>query len=191
MKWNASALVLVIATTTLCTCITSSTALARSTGSTQSERTTLFRAATWQKAEMMRVKQRLAHMKGSASPHWPHSHCAGRCHRLVTRYRQGRIWAQDAYDQWLKRNHPPLRQVSDWICLHEHEGAWNATGFYEGGLQMDRTFSHSYGEDMYVKYSGQGPYAWSIYDQITVAQRAYDSGRGYGPWPNTRIMCGI
>lgn len=85
----------------------------------------------------------------------------------------------------------PLPNLSAWICIHEHEGPWNARGFYEGGLQMDRPFSHTYGADMYVKYGGDGPYAWSPRDQIIVAIRAYDSGRGFGPWPNTRLMCGV
>lgn len=157
----------------------------------QSTASTQYRAATWQKAQMMRANQKMAHMRGVPSPRWPHSHCAGRCQTLVKRYKSARLRAEHRLAVYTKKHHPPLRQLSDWLCLHEHEGAWNATGFYEGGLQMDREFSHTYGGDMYVKYHGEGPYAWSPYDQITVAQRAYDGGRGYGPWPNTRIMCGI
>lgn len=87
--------------------------------------------------------------------------------------------------------HPPLPNLPAWICIHEHEGAWDATGgTYWGGLQMDVGFMTTYGRDMIAKYGGWAN-LWSPRDQIVVAIRAYDSGRGFGPWPNTRIMCGV
>lgn len=86
-----------------------------------------------------------------------------------------------------------IRAMDSWICIHRHEGAWNSnTGNgYHGGLQMDWGFMSAYGRDMIAKYGGQGAEAWTPYEQMLVAQRAYDSGRGFGPWPNTRIPCGV
>jgi hypothetical protein len=84
-----------------------------------------------------------------------------------------------------------VRDMPAWMCLHRHEGAWNATGYYHGGLQMDWNFMRSYGRDMLLKYGGRGAEVWTPIEQITVAQRAHDSGRGYGPWPQTRLMCGV
>lgn len=81
--------------------------------------------------------------------------------------------------------------VPQWTCIHNHEGAWNDSGDpYWGGLQMDRSFMSSYGSDMIRKYGGYAN-VWSPRDQMIVAERAYYSGRGFGPWPNTRRMCGI
>lgn len=89
-------------------------------------------------------------------------------------------------------------KLTDWTCIHQHEGAWNDTRDpYWGGLQMDRSFMRSYGRDMLAKYRGRG-YAglgfadvWTPREQIIVAQRAYAQGRGYAPWPNTSRICGL
>ena len=32
---------------------------------------------------------------------------------------------------------------------------------------------------------------WTPMEQMWVAERAYSSGRGFGPWPNTARMCGL
>lgn len=111
-------------------------------------------------------------------------------------------WAADLWrdrsaqwkDRWVKylKNRPTIKYLSQWICIHNHEGAWNANtgnGYY-GGLQMDTTFQNAYGRDMIAKYGGYA-HTWSPRDQMIVAERAHDSGRGFGPWPNTRRMCGI
>lgn len=79
-----------------------------------------------------------------------------------------------------------------WNCIHQHEGAWyDATGNgYYGGLQLDKQFQITYGKDMIRAYGGLAN-LWHPYDQMIVAQRAYNSGRGYNPWPNTARMCGL
>jgi hypothetical protein len=83
-----------------------------------------------------------------------------------------------------------LGSVSNWVCIHQHEGAWNDSGDpYWGGLQMDKTFMQTYGADMISKYGGLAN-VWTPRDQIIVAQRAYKT-RGYHPWPNTARMCGL
>jgi len=76
------------------------------------------------------------------------------------------------------------------ICIHEHEGAWNANtgnGYY-GGLQMDWSFMRAYGPE-YLRRWGPA-HNWPAGVQIEVAARAWQT-RGFGPWPNTRRMCGV
>jgi hypothetical protein len=89
----------------------------------------------------------------------------------------------------------------DWItkgliCIHHYEGAWNSNtgnGYY-GGLQMDYGFMATYGSEFLRKYGTAD--RWSPWVQLTVARRAVTGyngygPRGFGPWPNTRRMCGI
>lgn len=87
---------------------------------------------------------------------------------------------------------PPSPRENAWQCIHRYEGAWNSNtgnGYY-GGLQMDSNFMYTYGSDMIEKYGGYA-HLWSMRDQIIVADRAYLSGRGFAPWPNTARMCGL
>ena len=77
-----------------------------------------------------------------------------------------------------------------WRCIHEHEGSWGAAtgnGYY-GGLQMDYSFMRAYGGD-YLRAFGPAQ-NWPASVQVAVAIKAYLS-RGFGPWPNTRRMCGL
>ena len=93
---------------------------------------------------------------------------------------------------------PPKAQGADgsWLvraftCIHRHEGAWNANtgnGYY-GGLQMDWNFMRAYGPE-YLRAWGPA-HNWPPSVQIAVAIRAYLSGRGFGPWPNTARVCGL
>jgi hypothetical protein len=85
---------------------------------------------------------------------------------------------------------------SDWLddafmCIHRYEGAWNAnTGNgYHGGLQMDSAFQALYGPD-FVRQWGAAE-NWPVWAQIEAAKRAYRSGRGFYPWPNTARACGL
>lgn len=85
----------------------------------------------------------------------------------------------------------PVGPLDAWTCIHSHEAAWNDSGDpYWGGLQMDWDFMRSYGADMLRKYGGPAD-RWTPRDQMVVAERARASGRGFGPWPNTRIPCGV
>lgn len=106
--------------------------------------------------------------------------------------------------RWLRRTmhrkiraYRTLRAVSArppnyhaWLCIHSHEGAWNDTGDpYWGGLQMDWSFMRTYGEHL---LRTKGPASnWTPLEQMWVAERAYQSGRGFYPWPNTARMCGL
>jgi hypothetical protein len=80
---------------------------------------------------------------------------------------------------------------SQWLCIHRGEGAWNANtgnGYY-GGLQMDLSFQRSYGRYL-LRAKGTAD-RWSPHEQMWVAERAYKSGRGFYPWPNTARTCGL
>jgi hypothetical protein len=77
------------------------------------------------------------------------------------------------------------------ICIHHYEGAWNANtgnGYY-GGLQMDIGFQRSYGSEFLSAFGTADRWPPSL--QLAVAIKAYLSGRGFGPWPNTARMCGL
>jgi len=81
--------------------------------------------------------------------------------------------------------------VRAFMCIHSFEGAWNShtgNGYY-GGMQMDMDFQRAYGRE-FLNGIGTAD-KWPSFVQITVAMRAYYSGRGFGPWPNTRLKCGV
>jgi hypothetical protein len=80
---------------------------------------------------------------------------------------------------------------SAWLCIHRYEGAWDANtgnGYY-GGLQMDIEFQQAYGPEL-LQAKGTADH-WTPLEQMQVAERAYQSGRGFYPWPNTARMCGL
>lgn len=80
---------------------------------------------------------------------------------------------------------------SAFMCIHHYEGAWNANtgnGYY-GGMQMDTSFQNSYGPE-FVRQWGTAD-NWPVWAQLEAAKRAYESGRGFGPWPNTARDCGL
>lgn len=86
----------------------------------------------------------------------------------------------------------PVEHLAQWTCIHRKEGAWNDnTGNgYHGGLQMDWGFMRTYGSDMLRIHHGVGAESWTPREQMIVAERAYDAGRGFYPWPNTARACG-
>jgi hypothetical protein len=90
------------------------------------------------------------------------------------------------------QGHNPPHEAQ-WLCIHSHEapGNWhsNTNPKYDGGLQMDLTFQRTYGPEVLAR---KGPANnWTKWEQMWVADRAYASGRGFTPWPNTARMCGL
>jgi hypothetical protein len=89
---------------------------------------------------------------------------------------------------------PQLLLVHDqlydtFICIHGGEGSWTANtgnGFY-GGLQMNWDFMRGYGADFLARWGTAD--RWPPWAQILAAKRAYQAGRGFGPWPNTAPPC--
>jgi hypothetical protein len=99
------------------------------------------------------------------------------------------VWASRAKQAQYTAQHPP--RLKDWLCIHHYEGAWpDATGNgYYGGLQMDMSFMSAYGAAL-LRKKGTANH-WTPLEQIWVAERAYESGRGFYPWPNTAKWCGL
>jgi Transglycosylase-like domain len=100
--------------------------------------------------------------------------------------------------KWQRREHreiraklqPRIKYLSAWLCIHSYEGSWNDPNPpYWGGLQMDQAFMQAYGSELYrTKGTADN---WTPYEQMMVAERAHDSGRGFSPWPNTARYCGL
>jgi hypothetical protein len=81
--------------------------------------------------------------------------------------------------------------ADDFLCIHRREGSWDANtgnGYY-GGLQMDRDFQRLYGA-RFVRRWGTAD-NWPSWAQLEASARAYGSGRGFNPWPNTARACGL
>jgi hypothetical protein len=76
------------------------------------------------------------------------------------------------------------------LCIHGFEGSWGDRGApYWGGLQMDRSFMATYGRE-FLRAFGTAD-RWTPAMQLATAERAYFSGRGFGPWPVSRRRCGL
>ena len=98
------------------------------------------------------------------------------------------VWMKRATQARRLANHPP--HLGAWLCIHHYEGAWNDPNApYYGGLQMDRSFMQAYGPTL-LRQKGTADH-WTPLEQIWVAERAYESGRGFYPWPNTARWCGL
>lgn len=75
------------------------------------------------------------------------------------------------------------------LCIHGGEGAWNDPNPpYWGGLQMDIPFQETYAPTTYA-VKGTADH-WTPLEQLTAGAKAVRV-RGYSPWPNTRIPCGV
>lgn len=100
------------------------------------------------------------------------------------------------YKQKWEELHPPapalpaISHLSAWLCIHSYEGSWTDSGSpYYGGLQMDIEFQQSYGSEL-LRTKGTAN-NWTPAEQMAVAEKAYSSGRGFYPWPNTARYCGL
>ena len=87
------------------------------------------------------------------------------------------------------------RTGGEWLCIHRYERhpgqGWatrTGNGYY-GGLQMDISFQRAYGGEL-LRRKGTAN-RWTAAEQMWVAERAYRSGRGFYPWPNTARYCGL
>jgi hypothetical protein len=82
------------------------------------------------------------------------------------------------------------RHKNGWLCIHRYEGSWRDSGDpYWGGLQMDRGFMRRYAPRVLLRRGLAN--RWTPLEQMWVAERAYRSGRGFYPWPNTASVCGL
>jgi hypothetical protein len=84
--------------------------------------------------------------------------------------------------------HPP--HLRAWLCIHRYEGAWSDDGApYYGGLQMDLGFQRTYGRALLERRGTANN--WTPLEQMWVAERALQAGRGFWPWPNSARWCGL
>jgi len=115
--------------------------------------------------------------------------------RALKRWHEHKLAALDRQVQALLPK-PQPHLVHDWlfdafVCIHHGEGAWNTNtgnGYY-GGLQMNHDFMQHYGAE-YLHQWGTADH-WPAWAQIAVSIRAYRSGRGFYPWPQTARNCGL
>ena len=108
------------------------------------------------------------------------------------------LWAERSYrarlltERFRKNRVKRERQAlyEKWKCIHEHEGAWdsNTGNGYYGGLQMDYSFMQAHGPQFLARWGTADK--WPVWAQIEAAENAYRT-RGFGPWPSTRLMCGV
>jgi hypothetical protein len=99
-----------------------------------------------------------------------------------------RLWMSRAATARRRAHHPPRHR--QWMCIHRYEGGWRLIdGPYHGGLQMDIEFQRTWGPELLAR-KGTADH-WTPLEQIWVAERAYRSGLGYQPWPDTARMCGL
>lgn len=103
------------------------------------------------------------------------------------------LWQRRARQAKRRAANPPHR--SEWLCIHRYERhpaqGWatqTGNGYY-GGLQMDMNFQRAYGNEL-LRRKGTAN-NWTSLEQMWVAERAYVSGRGFHPWPNTARYCGL
>jgi hypothetical protein len=109
-------------------------------------------------------------------------------HRLTRRVLEARELRRALHRKITLTGGSPLEKA--FLCIHSHEGAWDDPGApYWGGLQMDRRFMETYGSE-FLRAWGTAD-RWPVSVQITVAIRAYISGRRFGPWPATSRMCDL
>jgi hypothetical protein len=99
-----------------------------------------------------------------------------------------RFWERHAHSVLTLAAHVPHRRA--WLCIHRYEGSWRDSGDpYWGGLQMDRGFMRTYAARVLLRRGWANH--WTPLEQMWVAERAYRSGRGFYPWPNTARYCGL
>ena len=111
-------------------------------------------------------------------------------HTLGLGYRQWvlNLWTARARSARLLALHPP--HLDGWLCIHRYEGSWrDPNPPYYGGLQMDLGFQATYGRAL-LRSKGTADH-WTPLEQMWVAERAFASGRGFYPWPNTARWCGL
>ncbi|MGD0165977.1 MAG: transglycosylase family protein [Gaiellaceae bacterium] len=119
----------------------------------------------------------------------PTSHSENRIRNSAYRRWVLRLWQYRAASVRRRAAHVPHK--AQWLCIHRGEGSWNAhtgNGYY-GGLQMDLTFQRTYGG--FLLHRNGTADRWSPYEQMWIAERAFRSGRGFRPWPNTARACGL
>jgi hypothetical protein len=147
-----------------------------------------YRSATWRWQEQ-RGAARSPAGHAERSPSCTYQRWAAR------RWRDRAREQRELYSLWFAATLGTDAHPGKWLCIHEHEGAWNASNDgYGGGLQMDAGFQHTYGPEFERRYGWASK--WPVWAQLIAAERAFHGfagygPRGFGPWPNTARACGL
>lgn len=134
------------------------------------------------------------HVKRSETSHRERHASVPVLHRLAHYWEHRHYVAWRRYERYRARVAAPAGlppHYTAWLCIHRGEGSWTAAtgnGYY-GGLQMDYGFMSSYGGSL-LRSKGTAN-NWTPLEQMWVAEKAYESGRGFYPWPNTARACGL
>lgn len=132
------------------------------------------RYSTWLAMRGVRVE--------SGSRAKPHGSCV-RVLFVAQKWRSRAHAARRVFERWHERTY------EKWRCIHEHEGAWDDPNPpHWGGLQADYSFQQTYGGEFLRRWGTAD--RWPVWAQLVMAEKAYKT-RGFGPWPNTRRMCGL
>lgn len=88
------------------------------------------------------------------------------------------------FEHWFSRT------LEKWRCIHEHEGAWDAStgNGYWGGLQFSDWFQRHYGPEFYARFGTAD--RWPIFAQLVAAERAWRECRCFSQW-GTASRCGL
>ena len=98
------------------------------------------------------------------------------------------LWKRRAERRLTRAKNPPHETA--WRCIHRHEGPWDDPNApYYGGLQMNKEFQRGYGRYL-LRLKGTADH-WNPAEQMWIAERAFRSGTGFRPWPNTARYCGL
>ena len=98
------------------------------------------------------------------------------------------LWKAQSTRMQVLAQKPPHKGA--WLCINRYGGRWTDSGApYYGGLQMDYGFMSTYGHEL-LRQKGTADH-WTPLEQMWVAERAYHTGRGFYPWPNTARYCGL
>jgi hypothetical protein len=98
------------------------------------------------------------------------------------------LWKRRADRRLMRAKNPPHEQA--WRCIQRHEGAWkDPNAPYYGGLQMNKGFQRAHGRYL-LRRKGTANRWWPA-EQMWIAERAFRSGTGFHPWPNTAHYCGL
>lgn len=157
--------------------------------------TMLFALVLPLKAKAMQADRQLHHWSQQRQIHinakrWIKLHPDGftykRWTHLLKKHTSAIRFATQKITFWRYQTTPP--NESAWLCIHRYEGSWTDSGDpYWGGLQMDRGFMKSYAPVFLLRRGWAN--RWTPNEQMWVAERARESGRGFYPWPNTARVC--
>ena len=76
-----------------------------------------------------------------------------------------------------------------WLCIHEHEGAWNDDDPpYWGGLQFSDWFQRHYGPEFFARWGTAD--RWPVWSQLVAAERAWRECVCFRQW-GTAWRCGL